>query len=80
MLSTTQRGTPMPEFDGTIRQFCELTRELYPNCRICYDDEGQIVIHTGAAVEMGGEVVEWSPEDEDVYQSWCNRNPEVCGG
>ena len=70
----------MPEFDGTIKQFCQLTRELYPNCRVCYGDDDQIVIYTGAAVEMGGEVVEWLPEDEDQYQSWCDRNPEVCGG
>jgi hypothetical protein len=70
----------MPEFDGTIQQFCQLTRALYPNCRICYGEDDQIVIYTGAAVEMGGEVVEWLPEDEDQYQSWCDRNPEVLGG
>jgi hypothetical protein len=50
---------------------------MFPNCRICEDDEGQIVIYTGAAMQMGGEVVSWLPEDEDVYQSWCDRNPEV---
>lgn len=65
------------EFDGTAEQFARLTRELYPNCRICEDDEGQIVIYTGAALEMGGEVVQWLPDDEDVYRSWCDRNPEV---
>ena len=70
----------MPDFDGTIRQFCEITRQLYPNCRICFDDDDQIVIYTGATLEMGGEVVEWLPEDEDQYQSWRARNPEVCGG
>jgi hypothetical protein len=67
----------IPEFDGTRWQFASITRELYPNCRICEDDEGQIVIYTGAALEMGGEVVQWLPDDEDVYQSWCDRNPEV---
>jgi hypothetical protein len=65
------------EFDGTAEQFARITRELYPNCRICEDDEGQIVIYTGAALEMGGEVVQWLPDDEDVYRSWCDRNPEV---
>ena len=69
----------MPEFDGTIRQFCEITRRLYPNCRICFDDDDQIVIYTGATLEMGGEVVSWEPEDEDQYQAWCDRHPEVCG-
>ena len=67
----------MPECDGTAERFARITRELYPNCRICEDDEGQIVIYTGAAMQMGGEVVEWLPDDEDVYQSWCDRNPEV---
>jgi len=65
------------EFDGTTEQFARITRELYPNCRICEDDDGQIVIYTGAAMQMGGEVVSWLPDDEDVYQSWCDRNPEV---
>jgi hypothetical protein len=65
------------EFDGTAEQFARITRELYPNCRICEDDDGQIVIYTGAALEMGGEVVQWLPDDEDVYRSWCDRNPEV---
>jgi hypothetical protein len=65
------------EFDGTAEQFARITRDLYPNCRICEDDEGQLVIYTGAALEMGGEVVQWLPDDEDVYQSWCDRNPEV---
>jgi hypothetical protein len=65
------------EFDGTAEQFARITRELYPNCRICEDDDGQIVIYTGATLEMGGEVVQWLPDDEDVYQSWCDRNPEV---
>jgi hypothetical protein len=67
----------MIAFDGTAEQFARITRELYPNCRICEDDAGQIVIYTGAALQMGGEVVEWLPEDEDQYQSWCDRNPEV---
>jgi hypothetical protein len=67
----------MPEFDGTVRQFLEITRQLYPNCRICEDAEGQIVIYTGATVEMGGEVVRWEPEDEDDYQAWLDRNPEI---
>jgi hypothetical protein len=67
----------IPEFDGTSKQFARITRELYPNCRICEDDEGQVVIYTGAALEMGGEVVQWLPDDEDVYRSWCDRNPEV---
>jgi hypothetical protein len=67
----------IPEFDGTAEQFARITRELYPNCRICEDDDGQIVIYTGAAMQMGGEVVSWLPDDEDVYQSWCDRNPEV---
>ena len=58
----------MPEFDGTIRQFCEITRQLYPNCRICFDDDDQIVIYTGATLEMGGEVVSWEPDDEEQFQ------------
>ena len=29
------------------------------------------------AMQLGGEVVEWLPDDGDVYQSWCDRNPEV---
>jgi hypothetical protein len=37
----------------------------------------QIVIYTGAAMQLGGEVVLWLPDDDDVYQSWCARNPEV---
>jgi hypothetical protein len=28
-------------------------------------------------VEMGGEVVRWEPEDEDDYQAWLDRNPEI---
>ena len=67
----------MPEFDGTLKQFVRLTRELYPNCRICWDDEDQIVVYTGATVQLGGEVVAWEPEDEDDYQAWCDRHPEV---
>jgi hypothetical protein len=67
----------MPEFDGTLKNFVDITRQLYPNCRIVYGDDDQIVIHTGAAVEMGGEVVAWEPEDQDDYQSWCDRHPEV---
>lgn len=67
----------MHEFDGSIRNFCEITRMLYPNCRICYGDDDQIVIYTGAMLEMGGEVCQWEPEDEDQYQSWCDRHPEV---
>jgi len=65
------------EFDGTTEQFARIVREMLPNCRICEDDEGQLVIYTGAAMQMGGEVVSWLPDDEDVYQSWCDRNPEV---
>jgi hypothetical protein len=65
------------EFDGTTEQFARIVREMFPNCRICEDDEGQLVIYTGAAMQMGGEVVSWLPDDEDVYQSWCDRNPEV---
>jgi predicted metal-dependent RNase len=65
------------EFDGTTEQFARAVRELFPRCRICEDDDGQIVIYTGGMVQMGGEVVEWLPDDEDVYQSWCDRNPEV---
>jgi hypothetical protein len=67
----------IPEFDGTSKQFARIAREMFPNCRICEDDEGQIVIYTGGALEMGGEVVQWLPDDEDVYRSWCDRNPEV---
>lgn len=67
----------MPEFDGTIEQFCQLTGELYPNCRICWGDDDQIVIYTGATTEMGGEVVQWEPEDEGRYREWCDNNPEV---
>lgn len=70
----------MPEFDGTMEQFCQITRRLYPLCRICHAEDGQIVIYTGATLEMGGEVVDWLPDDDDVYQSWCDRNPEVCSG
>lgn len=68
------------EFDGSIRNFCEITRMLYPNCRICYGEDDQIVIYTGAMLEMGGEVCQWEPEDEDQYRAWCDRHPEVCGG
>ena len=72
-------GRALPEFDGTIEQFCALTRQLYPHCRICHGDDGQIVIYTGAMMEMGGEVCLWEPDDEDQYVAWCSRNPEVCG-
>ena len=67
----------MPEFDGTVSQFLELTRAIYPGCRICLDGDGQIVIYTRATTEMGGEVVQWEPKDEDRYREWCDNNPEV---
>ncbi len=67
----------MPNFDGTIEQFCRLTREMYPGCRICEDDDGQLVIYTNATMQMGGELAEWMPDDQDEYQAWADRHPEV---
>lgn len=71
------KSQPTPEFDGTLAQFLALTRATYPGCRICEDGDGQIVIYTGATTEMGGQVVQWEPDDEDRYREWCERNPEV---
>lgn len=68
------------EFDGSMRNFCEITRMLYSNCRICHGDDDQIVIYTGATMQMGGDLFEWEPEDEDQYRQWCDQHPEVCGG
>ena len=67
----------MPNFDGTIEKFCRLAREMYPGCRICEDDDGQLVIYTNATMQMGGELAEWMPDDQDEYQAWADRHPEV---
>jgi hypothetical protein len=64
-------------FDGDMATFARIVRFLMPDCRICEDDDGQIVIYTGACVQMGGEIDVWEPEDEDAYRAWESRHPEI---
>lgn len=63
--------------DGSIEEFLAAARAMFPGCRVCEDDDGQLVIYTGATTEMGGQVVQWEPDDEDAYREWCDNNPEV---